>query len=192
MAVGVSALRFAPALAWTALIAWFSAESWSAPETGALLLPVIQWLLPGAAPEQIAAAHALVRKGAHVFEYAVLGGLWRWGLADRVARAWRPALALCALTATLDEVHQATTAARTGAAADVILDTTGAAIALIAIEAGGTALDRIIGVLLWTAATGGAVLIAINWAAGAPSGWLWLSAPTAAIALYLWRRIRRQ
>jgi hypothetical protein len=44
--------------------------------------------------------------------------------------------------------------------------------------------------LLWAAAGGGTVLLAIDLAAAAPSGWLWLSVPAAWLTLWVWRRRR--
>ena len=71
---------------------------------------------------------------------------------------------------------------------DVLLDAAAAAAALALLVAGRSAVDRLIGGLLWIAALGGAALLAINWAAAAPAPWLWPSVPVAWIALFLWRR----
>lgn len=69
----------------------------------------------------------LVRKGAHMAEYAVLFLLYRRALSESGAR--RPglsALVLCALYATTDETHQAFVADRGPSVADVGIDTLGA------------------------------------------------------------------
>ncbi|MGN0777236.1 MAG: VanZ family protein [Candidatus Ventricola sp.] len=74
--------------------------------------------------------HLLVRKGAHMAEYAILFLLYRRALIKSGAR--RPgvtALCLCACYAATDEVHQAFVADRGPSAADVALDTLGAALA---------------------------------------------------------------
>ncbi len=155
-------------------------------------MPLLSWLFPWAAPEQIQAAHWLIRKAAHVSEYAVLAGLWRWALAARLSPAGPAAFGLSVLTSALDELHQATTSTRTGNVGDVVLDSAAAAAALLALAGGRGALDHLIGALLWVAAAGGTVLIAVNWAVAAPSGWLWLSAPAAWIALALRRWSRRR
>jgi hypothetical protein len=47
------------------------------------------------------------------------------------------------------------------------------------------------GALLWTAAVGGAALLAVNLFAGVASGLLWLTVPAAALVLALARRRRR-
>jgi len=180
-------LRLLPPLAWTIVIAWFSGESWSSSGTG-FLVPLARSFWPWAAPEQLEALHWFIRKGAHVTEYAVLAGLWRWALATRGAASWPAALGLSVLTASLDEVHQATTLSRAGSPMDVLLDSAAAGAALAVLAAGWTALDRLIGGLLWIAAVGGGALLAVNWVVAAPSSWLWLSVPAAWIALWFWRR----
>lgn len=120
---------------WTALIFAFSGESFSADATGGWLA----WLLERIAPDLDADAryrlHLAVRKGAHVFEYAVLGAL-----AFHAARVGAPrehrlrpaglALALVAAVAVADESHQARLAQRTGSPRDVALDLAGGAAGL--------------------------------------------------------------
>jgi len=180
-----SSLRFLPPLLWSAVIAWFSRDAWGAGATGALLLPWLHALLPWAAPEQLAGLHGLVRKGGHVFEYAALALLWRRALGPG---SWRAPLALAILTAALDEAHQATTLTRGGSVADVLLDAAAAAAAL-AVAAWGprASADGAARGLLWIAAAGGTALLAIDWAAAAPPGWLWLSVPAAWLTLWAWR-----
>jgi hypothetical protein len=172
------------------MIAWLSRDAWGAGATGSLLLPWLRALLPWAAPEQLAALHGLVRKAGHVFEYAVLALLWRRALGPA---GWRAPLALAVLTAALDEAHQATTLSRGGSVTDVLLDAAAAAGAL-AVGAGGprASADGVARVLLWIAAAGGTALLAIDWAAAAPPGWLWLSVPAAWLTLWVWRWRRRR
>ena len=85
-------------------------------------------LLPGGAdiPQDI--VHLIVRKGAHMAEYAVLFALYRRAL--RLSGARRPgvlALVLCAAYAATDEMHQGFVAGRGPSAMDVVIDTAGAA-----------------------------------------------------------------
>ena len=78
-------------------------------------------------PENI---NLLVRKGAHMAEYAILFFLYRRALVRSGAR--RPgltALCLCACYAATDEGHQAFVADRGPSAVDVGIDTLGAALA---------------------------------------------------------------
>lgn len=184
----MTALRLLPPLCWTALIAWLSTSGWSADRTSAALAPWLRALLPWALPEQIEAMHWLLRKGGHFLEYAVLAALWR-----RVfpSRGWRRPLALSVLTAALDELHQALIPEREGSAWDVLLDAAAAGITLGVLAAGpGRAADIATGALLWFSAVAATAVLLLNLAAGAPSGWLWLSAPVAWAALWLWRRRR--
>ena len=179
--------RLLPALLWTGLVAWFSGASWGTSGTD-FLGPYLSALFPWATPDQLKAGIGLIRKAAHVTEYAVLAVLWKLAWAPLGRMSWMPALALSVLTAVLDELHQSTTSTRTGSAADVLLDTAGAGAGLVLAVGGWASIDRLVGVLLWLAAVGGAAMLAINWATAVPAPWLWLSVPTAWIALYLWRR----
>lgn len=72
----------------------------------------------------------LVRKGAHMAEYAVLLLLYRRALhASGARRPGLAALCLCACYAATDEGHQAFVAGRGPSVADVCIDTLGAALA---------------------------------------------------------------
>jgi len=125
-------LRLLPPLCWTGLIAYFSRNEWGAAETAAWLGPLLGALLPFASPEELATVHLLVRKAAHVMEYAVLAVLWRLS----VGGAWRP-LGFTVLTASLDELHQWFTPGRGGSMPDVLLDGAAAAMALALMAARG-------------------------------------------------------
>src|SRR5207245_1884182 len=110
---------------------------------------------------QIAALHALIRKGAHVTEYAVLAALWfvaltrERGLSRRRA-AWL-AFVVAVGWAFLDELHQATEPSRTASAMDVAIDATGAlAAATVGRHGGGRVLDGAAPVAPGAAAGGGA------------------------------------
>lgn len=187
-----TALRLLPPLAWSALIAWFSSAAWHGGATTPLFEPWLRALLPGATPEQIAGAHWLLRKSGHVVEYAVLALLWRRALATPATPSpWRRPLALAMLTALLDEAHQATTVTREGSAADVLLDGAAATATLLVATLGGRRIaDSLAWLLLWAAAAGGTVLLAVEVAAAAPAGWLWLSVPAAWLTLWIRRRRR--
>jgi len=188
----MKALRLLPPLAWSALIAWFSGAGFGAATTAPFLEPWLRTIAPWATPEQIAALHWLLRKSGHVVEYAVLALLWSRALAPETGSApWRRPLLLAALTAGLDELHQATTLTREGSLADVLLDVAGAAAALrVAALGGRRASDGLARTLLWVAAAGGTLCLAVNLAAAAPSGWLWLCVPAAWVSLWLWHRGR--
>ena len=174
------------------VIAWFSGARYHEGATALFIEPWLRALLPWATLEQIAGAHWLLRKTGHVVEYAVLALLWRRALAAPGAPApWRWPFALAMLTAGLDEVRQALTPAREGRVLDVLLDGSAAAgVLLVATLGARRAADGLARLLLWAAAGGGTLMLAIDLAAAAPSGWLWLSVPAAWIALWVWRRRR--
>jgi VanZ family protein len=120
-------LRLLPPLCWTGLIAWLGSGDWSGVHTASWLYPTLRAIFPRASPAQIETIHFFIRKAAHVLEYAVLSGLWR-----RALGGWRVPLALCLLTATLDELRQTVTPGRSGVLADVLLDGAAAAVVLMA------------------------------------------------------------
>ena len=171
---------------WSGLIFWLGGGDWSVTSTGAFALPFLHRLLPWASPEWLDVAHLLARKAGHVTGYAILGGLWWWTLGR-----WPAPVLLAALTAFLDEARQALVDGRGASAADLVLDAASAGLG-VALLSGGVAptVDAVTGVLLWSAALVGTALILLDLAAGAPAGWLWVSAPTAWLLL-AWRRRAR-
>jgi VanZ family protein len=182
-----------PPLVWMAAIMWFSGGDFSAENTGSILRPLVRWLLPGASDAQIAALHALIRKSAHVTEYALLAALWFVALTRERGLSRRRAAWLAFLVAVgwafLDELHQATEPSRTASAMDVAIDATGALVASTIGRYGwGRALDVASAGFLWVAAAGGAVVMALDLASGVAPGLLWLTVPAAMVALVLrWR-----
>ena len=158
-------------------------------------MPVLRTFLPWASPVALQAIHAAVRKCAHVTEYAVLATLWYRALVRDGALDGRPAaaaaVAIAALWGFVDEAHQTMQLTRGGSLIDVALDSAGG---LLGAAAAGVGWERFAsfatGVLLIVALVGGAGVIALNLAAGVPSGILWLTVPAAAIAVVV-RRVRR-
>jgi len=187
----VSAIRLVPPIGWTLLIFSLSMDRFGAPETGSFLLPWLHSLLPWASPAQLEAAHWVVRKCAHLTEYGVLAALWRLGLGLSARRGFWVPLALAFTTGAIDEIHQVFTISRGASVWDVLLDTAGAALALTFLAGrAGILIERLTGVLLLVAAAGGAAMIALDWSAGVPAGWLWWTMPVAWVALILWLRWR--
>jgi VanZ family protein len=128
-------IRWWPVLAWAALI-WIFSTSWFTSEnTGRIIEPVFQWLLPHASLETIDLLHAIVRKCGHVTEYFIFSLLVLRSLrAGRRGRSLKWALitiSIVAAYASIDEFHQSFVPGRTAAVSDVLLDTAGGTIAQV-------------------------------------------------------------
>ncbi|HYS16593.1 MAG TPA: VanZ family protein [Candidatus Binatia bacterium] len=177
-----------PAVLWMAVITWLSSDVGSAAHTGNWLLPILEAFAPWATPAQLDALHGLVRKGGHLTEYALLAALWHRAFAQGRhvgprAAAWI-AFAISLGWAVLDEARQSFVPSRTASAVDVAIDGAGAFLAVVVASLGwGKAVDRATMLLLWTGLVGGTALLVVNALTGVPSGALWLTPPTAALAL---------
>jgi VanZ family protein len=184
---------WAPPLVWMAAIMWFSTGEFSAERTGSFVRALLEWLGPALAAPQVAALHALTRKAAHVTVYAVLAALWFVALTRERGLATRRAAWIAFLVAvgwaSLDELHQATEPSRTASAVDVVIDALGAFGASAVGRLGwGRALEITAIACLWLAALGGLGVVALDLASGVSPGVLWLTVPTALLALVVrWR-----
>ena len=127
-----------PLLVWMLIIFGASADAQSTAHTSRFLEPFLRWLNPDISAAAIDAVRWLVRKAAHMGEYAVLAWLG-WRALRRPARhdprpwSWPIAGAAWALTllyAASDEFHQTFVANRTGSLVDVGIDAMGGAIGL--------------------------------------------------------------
>lgn len=188
-------IHWLPPLAWMGVIFLLSTDAGSAEHTSRMLLPLFRWLLPSATPLQLDALHGLVRKAAHVTEYAVLTFLWFRALA--AGARWSPRAAAGAALATglgwacLDEAHQILVLSRTASLGDIALDGLGTLAAVLVARVGWQrAADTATTVLLWGAVGGGTVLLALDTAVGVSSPALWITTPAAALVLALRRRAR--
>ena len=138
--------NWTPAILWAGLILLASSDWFSAAHTRSIIEGFFWWLFPSWTPYSIYKAHLMVRKCAHFFEYAVLAifvmrGFERnqtQGPSTRVRRGERSlrmtmlsVVLLCAMVATIDEVHQHFVPSRTGSPYDVLLDTTGSTVAML-------------------------------------------------------------
>ncbi|MEP6809309.1 MAG: VanZ family protein [Chthoniobacterales bacterium] len=119
-----------PVILWLSLIFAASTDMMSAEHTSRIIAPFLHWLVSDIAPATIALVQLLVRKGAHVTEYAVLGALmaraFRYGLKKTGTHFVFLVWLLCAVWAALDEFHQTFVASRTGSPIDVMIDAAGA------------------------------------------------------------------
>lgn len=106
-----------------------STDLMSAEHTSRFLTPFLRWLNPDISPAAIAQVHFLVRKAAHVTEYAILTGLLFRALRGLIGGFWwRAAVALVSamIFAAADEFHQTFIPSRTGSIYDILVDYCGA------------------------------------------------------------------
>lgn len=138
---------------WMGVIFWFSAQpaTVSSELSGGVIEQVIGSITPGFADlpagEQeavVASWQTVVRKGAHVSEYAVLGIL-AWlalgGYLSRLRLRAAAAAGIGLLYAASDEIHQIFVPGRGPGVVDVLIDFSGVCIG-VALAAGATALWR--------------------------------------------------
>ena len=123
-----------PVLLWMLLIFGMSTNAGAPRNTSRIIGPVLRWLNPGITDETISQVQFVIRKCAHVTEYAVLAVLlWRARRRPVAgdARPWRCseagfALMMAALFAASDEWHQSFVPTREGRFQDVFIDSAGA------------------------------------------------------------------
>lgn len=122
--------RWLPVVVWATFISWFSTDAFSARSTNSYIDPVLRYFFGELTPAGFRLAHTIVRKGAHLTEYAVLAMLTVRAQTEPGARVPRAillrTLAYCAVYAMIDEGHQSFVPSRTGSPIDVLVDTTGA------------------------------------------------------------------
>lgn len=130
--------RWLPLFVWMALISIFSTDSFSNDNTGSIIEPVVRAVLGRSYTDELFdLLHHLIRKAAHVTEYAILGLLWYRAI-NKGLRGWNIKTAVAAslfsfIYASLDELHQAFTSNRSGRPMDVMIDSAGAVIAMAAV-----------------------------------------------------------
>ena len=118
-----------PVVLWMVLMFFGSTDLMSAEHTSRFLTPFLRWLNPDISPAAIAQVHFLVRKAAHVTEYAILTGLLFRALRGLMGGFWwRAAVALVSamIFAAADEFHQTFIPSRTGSIYDILVDYCGA------------------------------------------------------------------
>jgi VanZ family protein len=122
-----------------ALIFCASSDRMSFQHSSRIIGPFLHWLIPNISDATIHEIVVLVRKAAHLTEYAILA-LLIWRLPSRPAvnptRAWRSAdavrsLLIVLLYAASDEFHQKFVPSRQASVWDVLIDTTGGFFALL-------------------------------------------------------------
>ena len=122
-----------PVVLWMTLMIFGSTDLMSAEHTSRFLTPFLRWLNPDISPAAIAVAHLLLRKAAHVIEYAILSGLLFRALRDLIGGFWRRAavaLVPALIFAAADEYHQSFIPSRTSSLGDVFVDYGGAIVGI--------------------------------------------------------------
>jgi VanZ family protein len=126
-----------PVFIWLGVIFLGSIDLMSAEHTSRFIVPFLRWLKPDISPEALASIHFIVRKCAHLGEYAVLALLLlraaifmtnlKWSLAILYVSVW----VACLFVATTDEFHQTFVASRGASATDIMIDGGGAILGLL-------------------------------------------------------------
>ena len=132
-----------PPLIWMVVIFSASGDKQSFHHSSRLIAPFLHWLFPNLSQPAIDTVVTVVRKCAHLTEYAVLAFLfWRalrrpvWH--DARPWSWREAgisVLWVAIYAATDEFHQSFVPGRDANPRDVLIDTVGAAIGMILLRA---------------------------------------------------------
>ena len=122
-----------PVVLWALLIYGSSTSRFGSPQTSRIIVPLLHWLLPNAAPQTLDLLHEFLRKCIHFVNYFVLGLLLFRALRGP-NKGWALRWALLAVLlafayAGSDEFHQSFEAGRGPSAMDALLDTAGAATA---------------------------------------------------------------
>jgi len=134
-----------PIVIWWALIFAASSDAGSFHRSSRIIGPVVRWLFPQISPAGVDEVVLVVRKCAHLSEYAVLA-LLHWRALRKPRRrdprpwSWRQArlaLLLVVLYAASDEFHQTFVPSREGCVRDVLIDSCGALAGLLALWAVG-------------------------------------------------------
>jgi VanZ family protein len=126
--------KWLPVVLWLAFIFVMSTSGFSADNTYSVVRPVLRHLFPWLTPHQDIIVHKIIRKGAHAFEYFVLGLFLLHALQAGSRREWTWKLSLVALIGVAvwalgDEFHQSFVLTREASVRDVAIDIGGGLLA---------------------------------------------------------------
>jgi VanZ family protein len=126
-----------PVLIWLGVIFLGSTDLMSAEHTSRFIVPFLRWLKPNISPETLGSIHFIIRKCAHVSEYAVLALLLlrgatfmtnlKWSMSILCVSVW----VACVFVAATDEFHQTFVRSRGASARDIMIDSAGAIVGLL-------------------------------------------------------------
>ena len=125
-----------PAIAWMIFIFIGSTDLLSADHTSRFIGPFLRWFAPNVSSATVASVQLVVRKCAHVTEYAILAAILFRAFRQSQPRIGRVlvlvlSFLIAAVSAALDEFHQSFVASRTSSAWDVTIDCMGALAGLV-------------------------------------------------------------
>ena len=126
---------------WMALIFSASGDNKSFEHSSRILAPILRWLFPHISHDALNSVVTIIRKCAHLTEYAILAILFWRALRKPVKKDLRPwswkeakmAVLFVALYAASDEFHQRFVPSRQASVIDVLIDTIGGSLGLLLI-----------------------------------------------------------
>ncbi len=129
-------MLYAPLLFWIGVIFFLSSGQGSMSQTSRIIRPILEFLFPTAPEETLILYHGLIRKLAHLTEYAILGLLASRAFTRSKSNLLNKAPyvlagAVVIFVAVLDELNQSFNPARTGSPFDSLIDITGGVFAII-------------------------------------------------------------
>jgi VanZ family protein len=122
---------------WLAVIFLASTDLMSAEHTSRFIVPFLRWLNPDISPDALTSIHFIVRKCAHLGEYAVLAllllraAIFMTNLKRSLGILYVSVWVACLFVAATDEFHQTFVASRGASARDIMIDSGGAIIGLL-------------------------------------------------------------
>jgi VanZ family protein len=123
------------ALAWAAEIFYLSTPTFRGSFSQSLLIQLLDSLHLSVSPDILDVLDSMLRKFAHLTEYAIFGLLLYGSFGRKDGFRWRPRLASwCLVVASAyslsDELHQVFSSGRHASLIDCAIDTTGSAVAM--------------------------------------------------------------
>ena len=124
-------------LVWVGVIFLGSTDPMSAEHTSRFIVPFLRWLKPNISAETLASIHFILRKCAHVGEYAVLALLLlraatlMTNFRRSIPILYVNVLGVCLFVAATDEFHQTFVASRGASVTDIMIDSGGVILGLL-------------------------------------------------------------
>ena len=112
------------------VIFWMSTGMFSSEHTSQIIVPFLNFLFPGLAPDQVDMIHGLIRKAGHVTEYFLLGILFFHAFRSNSLQKWSLRWTIYSIIgvvfyAASDEFHQTFVSSRTASLVDFGIDSAG-------------------------------------------------------------------